>query len=168
MWLLRFNSPLQAPAAYVTDIGTVFGVDINLMNSHMVLHAYCKPTHFVRRLTNFTPLCWCGPIGMKSASEFAIIKLHKISQNMCLRFMVWKLYTVLNIMIEIQWDREYPRGVMVKSMDCGIVVSEFVLQSDYYVHFRANTPRKRYESPYPPSYGLNCTTTVLLGKWLWH
>ena len=28
---------------------------------------------------------------------------------------------------------------MVKAMDCGIVVSEFVLQSRYYVHFRANT-----------------------------
>ena len=32
-----------------------------------------------------------------------------------------------------------PRGVMVKAMDGGIVVREFVLQSDYYVHFRANT-----------------------------
>ena len=32
-----------------------------------------------------------------------------------------------------------PRGVMVKAMDCGIVVSEFVLQSHYYVHFRTNT-----------------------------
>ena len=31
------------------------------------------------------------------------------------------------------------RGVMVKAMDCGIVVCEFVLQSRYYVHFRANT-----------------------------
>ena len=29
--------------------------------------------------------------------------------------------------------------VMVKAMDCGIVVSEFVLQSRYYVHFQANT-----------------------------
>ena len=28
---------------------------------------------------------------------------------------------------------------MVKSMDCGIIVSEFVFQSRYYVHFRANT-----------------------------
>ena len=54
-----------------------------------------------------------------------------------------------------------PRGVMVTAMDCGIVVREFVLQSRYYVHFRANTP-------YPPSYGLNSTTTVLLGEWLWH
>ena len=31
-----------------------------------------------------------------------------------------------------------PRGVMVKAMDYGIVVHEFVLQSRYYVHFRAN------------------------------
>ena len=32
-----------------------------------------------------------------------------------------------------------PRGVMVKAIDGGIVVHEFVLQSRYYVHFRANT-----------------------------
>ena len=32
-----------------------------------------------------------------------------------------------------------PRGVMVKAMDCGIVIREFVLQSRYYVHFSANT-----------------------------
>ena len=30
-------------------------------------------------------------------------------------------------------------GVMVKAMDCRIVVREFELQSRYYVHFRANT-----------------------------
>ena len=27
---------------------------------------------------------------------------------------------------------------MVKAIDCGIVLSEFVLQLSYYVHFRAN------------------------------
>ena len=32
-----------------------------------------------------------------------------------------------------------PRGVMVKAMDCGIVVREFELQSHYYVHFQVNT-----------------------------
>ncbi len=53
-------------------------------------------------------------------------------------------------------------------MDCGIVVIEFVLQSRYYVHFRANTLEERYEPPYLPSYGLNSTTAVLLGEWLWH
>ena len=31
---------------------------------------------------------------------------------------------------------------MVKAMDCGIVVREFVLQSRYYVHFQANTIEK--------------------------
>ena len=36
-------------------------------------------------------------------------------------------------------ERGCPRGVLVKAMDCGIVVREFVLQSRYYVHFRANT-----------------------------
>ena len=35
-----------------------------------------------------------------------------------------------------------PRGVMVKAMDCAIVVSEFVLQLRIYVHFRANTFEK--------------------------
>ena len=59
-----------------------------------------------------------------------------------------------------------PRGVMVKAMDCGIVVSEFELHSRYYVHFRANTESigKGMNPPHPPSYGLNSTTTVLLGE----
>ena len=55
-----------------------------------------------------------------------------------------------------------PRGVMVKAMNCGIVVREFVLQSCYYVHFRAKYPWEMYEPPYHPSYGLTSTTTVLL------
>ena len=61
----------------------------------------------------------------------------------------------------------YPRGVMVKVMSCGIVASEFVLQSRYYVHFRAIL-WERNEPPYPPSYGLNNIPTVLLGEWVWH
>ena len=35
--------------------------------------------------------------------------------------------------------RRCPCGVMVKAMDSGIVVSEFVLQLHYYVNFQANT-----------------------------
>ena len=54
-----------------------------------------------------------------------------------------------------------PRGVMAKAMDCGIVVSEFVLQSR---SLSGKYPWERYEPPYPPSYGLNSTTTVLLGE----
>ena len=30
-------------------------------------------------------------------------------------------------------------GVMVKALDCGIVLSEFEIQSHYYVHFRTYT-----------------------------
>ena len=35
----------------------------------------------------------------------------------------------------LQWLRGCLRDVMVKTMDCGIVVSEFVLHSRNYVHF---------------------------------
>ena len=57
-----------------------------------------------------------------------------------------------------------PRGVMAKAIDCGIIVNESVLQSHYYVHFQANTLGKGMNPPYPPSYGLNRTTTVFLGE----
>ena len=56
-----------------------------------------------------------------------------------------------------------PRGVIVKVMGSRIVECEFVLHLCYYVHFR-QIPWERYEPPYPPSYGLNSTTTVLLGE----
>ena len=32
-----------------------------------------------------------------------------------------------------------PRDVMVKVLDCGILVSEFEITARYYVHFRTNT-----------------------------
>ena len=47
-----------------------------------------------------------------------------------------------------------PRGVMVKAMDCGIVVSEFELQPRYYVHFQANTLGK----------GMNPLTLPAMGQ----
>ena len=71
----------------------------------------------------------------------------------------------------LQWlekSQGCPRGVMVKAMDCGIVVSEFVLQSRYFVHFQANTLGKSIEPLYSPSHGLNITITVLLEEWLWY
>ena len=33
----------------------------------------------------------------------------------------------------------YCGGIMVKAMDCRFIVSDFVLQSHYYVHFQTNT-----------------------------
>ena len=45
------------------------------------------------------------------------------------------------------------RGVMVKAMDNGIVAREFVLQSRYYVHFRATTLGKGMNPRIPPARG---------------
>ena len=59
--------------------------------------------------------------------------------------MAWTDYKKADDMVSQSWILHSlkmggcPRGVMVKAMDCGIVVCEFVLQSRYYVHFRANT-----------------------------
>ena len=60
--------------------------------------------------------------------------------------------------------RGCPRGVMVKAMDCKIVVCEFVLQSRYYVSFRANTLEKGMNPFILPAYGLNSITIFLLGE----
>ena len=63
--------------------------------------------------------------------------------------MFWPM-TVQNVQGVSSWC---PRGVMVKAMDCGIVVSEFVLQSRYYIHFRANTFGKGMKPLIPPAMG---------------
>ena len=51
-------------------------------------------------------------------------------------------------------DQECPRGVMVKAMDCRIVVSEFELQSHNYVHFRTNILEKGMNPHILPAMGL--------------
>ena len=54
-----------------------------------------------------------------------------------------------------------PRGVTVKGLDFGIIVSEFELQSRYYAHFRISNLGKGM-NPHPPSYGLNSIIAALL------
>ena len=49
------------------------------------------------------------------------------------------VHTYTNIYTHTYMYMWFPRGVMVKAMDCGIIVSEFVFQSRYYIHFQANT-----------------------------
>ena len=55
------------------------------------------------------------------------------------------------VRFQLRWG--CPRGVMVKAMDCGIVVCEFELQSRYYVHFRANTLGKGMHPQIFPAMG---------------
>ena len=60
-------------------------------------------------------------------------------------------YLIILAHLILKWG--CPPGVMVKAMDCGIVVSEFVLQSRYYVHFRANTLGKSMNPHILPAMG---------------
>ena len=64
--------------------------------------------------------------------------------------------------VEIDWG--CPRGVMVKAMDCGIVRKRVRTPVVLLRSLSGKYPWKNYEPPYPPSYGLNSTTTVLLGE----
>ena len=86
-------------------------------------------------------------------------------------FRIWHLLWIFKKIQEF-WNLkdfvECPRGVMVKAIDCRIIVSEFEFQSCYYVHFRTNTLGKGINPPYPPIYGLNSIPAVLLEGWLWH
>ena len=65
----------------------------------------------------------------------------KPAPSSCYTFILSVIYPVPHLFKcrKTQKMRGCPRGVMVKAMDCGIVVREFVLQSRYYIHFRANT-----------------------------
>ena len=94
----------------------------------------------------------------KWTSSSAVTNKHSLNSGMsCLQLTTIKYYKQF---ISLRC----PRGVMVKAMDYGIVVSEFELHSRYYVHFLTNTLGKGMNPLLPPSYGLNSTTTVLLGE----
>ena len=62
-------------------------------------------------------------------------------KELCWELELWLLCPILKMitftLYLISWG--CLRGVMVKVMDCGIVVREFVLQSRHYVYFWANT-----------------------------
>ena len=57
------------------------------------------------------------------------------------------------MMEKLKYKAGCQSGVMAKSMDCGIVGSVFVLQSRYYVDFRANTLGKGMNSLILPAIG---------------
>ena len=51
---------------------------------------------------------------------------------------------------------------MVKAMDCRIVVKRVRTPVELLRSLSGKYPWERYEPPYPPSYALNSTTTILL------
>ena len=60
------------------------------------------------------------------------------------------------------------RVVEANVLNRDILVSEFELQSCYYIHFRTNIHGKGMNLLFPLSYGLNSSTTVILQGWIWH
>ena len=79
-------------------------------------------------------------------SIFILVPIYT-NNVICLDVIKVKLVTIVegdlkvpfSIATTLRYKRRRPRGVMVKAMDCEIVVREFVLQLCYYVHFWANT-----------------------------
>ena len=64
------------------------------------------------------------------------------------------LWTSLNISINLHsFYQVCPRGIIVKSMDCKTIVSEFKLQLQHYVHFRAITLGKGMKPLILPAMG---------------
>ena len=63
---------------------------------------------------------------------------------------------------------ESPHGVVAEVPNGDILVSEFELQSHYYVNFQTYTTRKDMNLLLSPAHGLNSTTTILLQSWLRH
>ena len=61
-----------------------------------------------------------------------------------------------------------PNDVMEKVLDCDLKVSEFELQSHYYIHFQMNILGKGMNPLSLHNYGLNDITAILLQGWLWH
>ena len=76
--------------------------------------------------------------------------LGKVSWDQVISFKSPTLFECRVDLLKYIYFRGCPRGVMVKAMNCGIVVREFVLQSRYYVHFRANTLGKGMNPLIPP------------------
>ena len=75
----------------------------------------------------------------------AVLKLSRENVNIFF-LIVEHSYPTINAQVYIKIQHNFlvpsrgcPRGVMVKVIDCGIVVRVFVLQSRHYVHFRADT-----------------------------
>ena len=81
-----------------------------------------------------------------------------LSLSLSLIYIYIYIYIISNI--HLWWN---PRSVVAHILDCDIVMSEFELQSRYFVHFWTNTLGKRMNLLISSSYELNSTTTVRRG-----
>ena len=75
----------------------------------------------------------------KSSCVFLPAFFFLLASLLLCRCELFYIYMCMYVDVNLHMWLYNNRGVMVKAMDCGIVVNGFVLQSCYYVHFRANT-----------------------------
>ena len=71
------------------------------------------------------------------------------------------VYMCVPVCVVSSWCNDQSDGLRNRSKRVRIPVALLCSLSGKY-------PWERYEPPYPPSYGLNSTTTVLLEGWIWH
>ena len=64
---------------------------------------------------------------------------------------IYFLYTIISRHLLLKINEGCPRGVLVKPLDYRIVLSDFELQSCYYMHFRTNTLGKGIDTLVLPS-----------------
>ena len=131
----------------------------------MDVHSSPLKLHFIpsfhhNKFNTFRLICFSIFFILSDLFPFSTYICISLCVCICVCVCVCDLYGLYMLNYDLYVLKLHHRGVMVKALDC-----EFVLQSRYYVHFRANTLRKGMNSP---SYGLNSTTTVLLGEWHWH
>ena len=97
--------------------------------------SYLENSYFIKFIKstnmNFNSIWWF---------PLMVTKSHPLKSDVYIRIgKIWIAIDRLSIIWKPDLFEGCLRGVMVKAMDYGIVVREFVLQSRYYVHFRANT-----------------------------
>ena len=63
--------------------------------------------------------------------------------------------------------REVPMALWLTILDCNIIVSEFEMQSCYYIHFLTNILGKGMRPLISLSYELNSNIAILLQGWIW-
>ena len=104
----------------------------------------------------YTYVSWPSQIGLQNTPTASLQRVKTLSMNVMIwheRIWWWVSSNAWGLGMQSTPLGWCPHGVMVKAMDCGFIVSDFVLQSRYYVHFLANTLGKGMNSLILPAMG---------------
>ncbi len=84
---------------------------------------------------------------------------------------MWDTIRYLSMLLHMsRMTSVWPGGLLnlCSITNCSLLTNHTGLSVTLLHSLSGKYPWERYEPPYPPSYGLNSTTTVLEGEWLWH